>query len=172
MVHGMSASARTIAGGGVALQFPYREPLIDALREAVPPRFRRWNRDAKCWLVQGAYAPTAVNLLLEYFPRAETPNEQPRRIRSTPARTETSPALPLPDVARADDAPEPDALTISVRCPKCQHRHDQPVRVITQAATTVARHETIAPEFAFVCTSCTTLLIVSMAPAPALAVAS
>jgi hypothetical protein len=36
------------------------------------------------------------------------------------------------------------------------------VRVVTQAAATMVRRETITPEFALVCPSCATLVIVAL----------
>jgi Zn ribbon nucleic-acid-binding protein len=165
----MVASATTTAGGGVALQFPYREALVDELKEQIPPRFRRWDRDAKCWLVLGAYAPAAVHLLLEHFPRAAVPDDAPRRLPSSPARTEKPfPVPPLVvEASTAPDDPARDRLVASVRCPTCHERHDQPVRVVAETSLTVATRETITPELVSVCPACNTLAVVAFHPAAA-----
>jgi hypothetical protein len=175
--NGMSARATTTAGGGVALQFPYREALVDELKEQIPARFRAWDPADKTWRIMGSYAPVAVALLLTHFPRAEVPADQPRRIVSTPARTETPLTIvpPLPPhvpVSTEPDDPDRDTLTISVRCPKCHERHDQPVRVVAEASLTVAKRGTIPPELVAVCPQCSTLAVVAFFPAVAAAVAS
>jgi hypothetical protein len=171
----MIASASRTAFGEIELRFPYRPALVDDLKSEIPRRFRRWDAEEKVWRVMGAYAPAAVNLLLLHFPRAEVPDDQPRRIVSTPARTEAPPA-PLPPLAvpaaPAPDDPDRDTLTISVRCPTCRRRHDQPVRVVAEASRTVARRGTIPPELVAVCPQCSTLAVVAFFPAVAAAVAS
>jgi hypothetical protein len=139
-----AASARMTAFGEVELVFPYREALVDDLKQEIPARFRRWDPDDKVWRVMGAYAPAAIDLLLEHFPRAEVPGAAPwrirERIRSSPARTEPPSPLPLPPIAvapsPAPEEPERDRLVASVRCPKCHQRHDQPIRVVVQTSAT------------------------------------
>lgn len=170
------ARATLTAFGEVELTFPFSEDLRDALKSEIPHRFRTWDNEDRVWRVMGAYRETAIALLLEYFPRAETPDTQPRRIVSTPARSERLPAkasvVPLPPVAplaiAGDDDPERDALAISVRCPRCGTRHDQPVCVVTQSAATVAMRETITPEFVSVCPDCSTLAVIAFVPSPTL----
>jgi hypothetical protein len=78
MTAAMRASATKTAGGSVELVFPYSADLVDDLKTEIPGRFRRWDPDDKVWRVMGAYAPTAINLLLEHFPSASTPDDYAR----------------------------------------------------------------------------------------------
>ena len=163
------ASATRTAGGGVALQFPYREDLVDDLKEQIPARFRHYDRDAKCWLILGAYAPTAVALLLEHFPRADVPGDAPRRmtlrVPSTPARTEP-PATPGPAlIVVPPPADDPPPLIATIVCPRCQTRLAQPIRVRAQSAEVVAKREQPPAEFVLVCPGCQRVLVVGVAPA-------
>jgi hypothetical protein len=165
------ASATMTAFGEVELTFPFSEALREALKAEIPGRYRKWDPDDKVWRVMGAYAPAAIDLLLEHFPRAEVPGDQPRRIPSSPARKE-KPAVPLPplsslDGARGmDDQPARDHLVASVRCPKCHAWHDQPIRVVAEASLTVAKREQSPPELVAVCPGCNVLMVVSFFPAP------
>src|SRR5215207_9911291 len=98
----MSSAARareTAFGGGIELRIPFGggEALREALKDAIPKRFREWDPDDKVWRVMGAWAPTAIDLLLEHFPNAETPGDRARPGRLV-ARTERLPTTrpPLP----------------------------------------------------------------------------
>jgi hypothetical protein len=162
----MSASARTTAGGGIALQFPYREALVDDLKQEIPPRFRHWDRDAKCWLILGAYAPAAVDLLLSHYPHAEIP---PSYGRQSPAMViEVAPPLPVLE-PHPHDQPPLDPLVAIISCPRCGERHERPVRVVAQAAETVAKNESITPELTAICPSCRSLIVLAFWPAAAAA---
>ena len=63
------------------------------------------------------------------------------------------------------DQLERDRLIVSVRCPKCQQRHDQPVRVVAEASLRVAKWEATPPELICVCPHCSTLAVVAVFPA-------
>jgi hypothetical protein len=171
----MRASATKTTGGGVALQFPYSEALIAALKDQIPPIGRRYDRDAKCWLILGAYAPTAVNLLLEPFPAAQVPDDAPQRLSSTPARTEKPPVatepVPLPPIVveppPVDELPPLDPLLAIVPCPnpKCRKQYEQSVCVAAETSRTVAKAERPPAEFVGICPSCGTLIVIGFAPA-------
>ena len=166
------STRETAFGGEIELWIPFAggEELREALKDAIPKRFRTWDPDNKVWRVMGAYAPTAIDLLLEHFPAAEVPDDAPRRLPSTPARTEKPPApLPLPplDVATsANDQTSLDPLLAIVPCPTCGHRHEQPLRVVAETSLTVTKRESITPELVAVCPGCHTLAVVSFFPAP------
>jgi hypothetical protein len=174
----MGASARLTPFGEVEIRTPYSERtrlLVDALKIEIPGRFRRWDAEDKVWRVMGAYREPAIALLLEHFPRATVPNDQPRRLRSTPARTEKPPPLPplVVEASPEPDDPERDRLVASVRCPKCRQRHDQPIRVVAESSLTVAKRGAFPPELVAVCPHCRGLVVVAFYPAVAgVAVAS
>ena len=118
----------------------------------------------------GAFSDTALDLLTTHYPNAELPSDRVAIVRERKhARRLALPPVPVPEIApaSADDQLERDYLTASIRCPKCGQRHDQPVRVVTQAAALVAMRETITPEFVSVCPSCATLAVVAFVPAVA-----
>jgi hypothetical protein len=167
------ATAERTPFGEFSLTFPYAgsEDLRDALKQQIPARFRRWEPDGKRWLVMGAYAPQAIDLLLQHFPHAEVPDDTPRRITRTPARTVRPPARsPGLDadagavVVTPDDAPPSPFLAV-VRCPRCRAHHEQPVRVVAESAERVARRETITPELLMTCPACQGLIVVGFWPA-------
>jgi hypothetical protein len=171
----MTATARareTAFGGEVELRFPYREALVDDLKREIPGRFRRWDADEKRWLILGAYAPAAVDLLLEYFPNAQVPGDQPRRLPSTPARTAKPPTpVPLPPIpfpVAPDPNDQPAPLVASVRCPRCHTRYEQAIRVVAESSRTVAKQERPPAEFLTVCPRCNELVVVGFVPAPTL----
>ena len=165
------ASAQKTAFGDYELTFPFCQALVDDLKTEIPARYRKWDPDDRVWRILGAYAPAAIDLLLEYFPNAEIPGDHVRPGRLM-ARTERpAVAVPLPSLGAAintePDRPELDHLTASVRCPKCRQRYDQPIRAIAEASLTVAKRETITPELISVCPSCNTLAVVAFFPAVA-----
>jgi hypothetical protein len=166
------ASATLTAFGEVELRIPYTaEDLRETLKAEIPKRHRTWDPDAKIWRVTGAYREQAITLLLEYFPRAEVPGDQPRRVPASSARTaRPAPLPPLPPLTvelDADDQPEPGPLVASIRCPRCGKRHEQPVRVVTESDRTVAKQERPPAEFVATCPACSCVVIVSFWPAAA-----
>jgi hypothetical protein len=168
------ATATMTAFGEVELTFPFDADLVDDLKSEIPARFRAWDKDEKVWRVIGAYAPTAIDLLLEYFPSAEVPDDRPRRMSSSLARTErlpVPPRSPLPPLiveTRSPDHQRPlDPLLAIIACPRCQARYTQPIRVVAASSMTVAKRETMAPELVAVCPNCTSLAVVAFYPAAA-----
>jgi hypothetical protein len=162
------ASAARTPFGELSLTFPYAADLVDALKQEIPARFRRWEPDGKRWLVMGAYAAQALDLLLEHFPNAQVPDDQPRRITGTPARKARPPTpltlLPAISTSSSDpDEPDPDALIAAVRCPWCAERRELPVRPVVHTAEVVAKRELITPEMLSVC-PCGVTLIVAFYP--------
>src|SRR5829696_5213874 len=142
------ASAReTGEGGAVELRFPFDRDLVDALKTEAPAFCRRWDANEKVSRVMSAYAETALDLLTAHFPNAELPEDrvsvrQPRKA----ARQRTPQSVPEIVPIAGDDATERDALVASIHCPHCGTRRDRPMRVVTQAAATIACRETITPE--------------------------
>jgi hypothetical protein len=177
----MRASATKTAFGEIELRFPFNADLRDALKDQIPKRFLRWDPQNRVWRVMGAFGPTAINLLLAHYPRVAVPDDAPRRLPSSPARTtKPEPALPRPPVpfpvvaraAGADQDPLAPLLAV-IPCPACHTRYEQPVRVVAETSRTIAQDETRAPELIAVCPHCTTLAVVSFWPAVApVAVAS
>jgi hypothetical protein len=158
------ASATLTPFGEVELTFPFNRELVDDLKTEIPKQHRSFDGETKAWRVMGMYRETAINLLLEHFPRAEVPNDQPRRRPALAARTEKPPATqrpPLPplDVAPTaePDDPERDHLVACIRCPMCGKRHDQPVRVVASPSLAVAKQERPPAELIHVCPGCSTL---------------
>lgn len=164
------ASAAMTVFGEVELRFPCAgsEDLRDALKSEIPARFRRWDGDEKRWLILGAYAPAAIDLLLEHFPNAETPADRvrPARLKARTARPPTP--LPLPAIGSPQDeaAPQPerDHLVASVRCPTCHQRYDQPVRVVAESSARATKRERATPELVSVCPHCHAIVIVAFYP--------
>jgi hypothetical protein len=76
--HTARATCRLTAFGEAVLTFPYSAPMVDDLKAAIPYRFRDWDPAHKVWTIEPAYADLAIQILLQYFPAAETP----RRSRS------------------------------------------------------------------------------------------
>jgi hypothetical protein len=171
------ASAKMTAVGELEIRTPYCDRtrlLVADLKSTVPGRYRRWDATEKVWRVRGAYAATAIDLLVAYDPNAELPSD---RVAVVPERTDACrrplPPLPVPEMAPpADDQPERDYLVASVRCPKCGQRHDQPIRVIAQTSPRVAKRDTITPEVVSICPACNGLAVVAFVPAAAAAVGS
>jgi hypothetical protein len=165
----MVVSARTTAFGELEIRTPYSDRtqlLIDDLKEQIPARFRRWDSEEKVWRILGAFAPTAVAVLLTYYPNAETPNDRPRRRPPMPARTET-PASPRPrpvPSAAADQAPQ-DPLVAVIACPSCGARLAQPIRATVASSERIARSETPPAEFVLACPGCQRVLVIGFAPA-------
>ncbi len=69
------ASAYRTWDGGIAISAPWlpgRTPeLVDLLKAIIPAHARRYDAGTKVWTVGGAWADTAVSLLLEVFPDAD-----------------------------------------------------------------------------------------------------
>jgi hypothetical protein len=151
------ASARMTAFGELEIRAAYSDRtqlLVDDLKESIPARFRRWDPHEKVWRILGVYADTALDLLTAHYPHAALPGDRVTVLQKrNAARQVPAPPLPVPEIApiAGDDQPERDRLVASVRCPRCGERHDQPVRVVTPAAATVARRESITPELVHVC---------------------
>ncbi len=166
----MSARATPTPFGEIALHFPFSAELVDDLKAEIPSRYRRWDGDEKRWLILGAYAPAAIDLLLEHFPGAAVPDDAPRRVPSTPARTKKPlprPPAMLPAIPAAADLSPPDPLTVTLACPRCHARLEQPVRITVQSGERVARTAAPPAEFVSVCPGCRSLLIVGVLPAVA-----
>jgi len=171
------ASATMTAFGEVEIRTPYSDRtmlLVDDLKQEIPARFRRWDAEDKVWRVLGAYAPTAIDLLLEHFPSAEVPDDQPRRRPIVVARTERpvdAPRPPLPplivETPAANDQTPLDPVLAIVPCPKCHQRYQQPIRVTAETSMTIAKRDRFTPEFVAVCPSCHTLAVVAFWPAAA-----
>ena len=170
------ASAQKTAFGDYELTFPFCRALVDDLKTEIPARYRTWDPDDRAWRILGAYAPAAIDVLLEYFPNAEVPSDHVRPARLV-ARSERPAGLvsllPL-DGAIGPEPPRPelDHLVASVRCPTCHERHDQPIRVVVQTSATIAKHESITPELVSICPACNVLAVVAFFPAVAVARAS
>jgi hypothetical protein len=195
-----SASARETAfTGELELRFPFNEQLKEALKEAIPRRYLRWDPEEKVWRVTEPHQAAAIALLLEYFPSAQVPDTYARRVApevtpaaddgppweeepwwDTPARPAPKPApkptpkgepvvvVPPPAPTSDDLAP----LVAVVPCPKCGDQREQPVRVVAETSTTVARQERPPAEMLSVCERCRTLAVVAFFPAVASAVVS
>src|SRR4051794_13550648 len=65
--------ATLTAFGEAILTFPYSAQLVDALKSAVPFRFRTWDPPSKVWLIEPAYVDVAIEVLLDHYPTAEVP---------------------------------------------------------------------------------------------------
>lgn len=161
------ASARETAFGEVELLCPFREGLVEALKE-IPGRFRSWDPDEKVWRVREPHAQVAVDLLVEHFPGATVPAAY-RRI--APVIVKEPPPAPLPPIVplrRTRSAhPELDHLVASVQCPRCPERYEQPIRVVAETSLTVAKRERITPELIAICPHCSCLAVVAFWPAAA-----
>jgi hypothetical protein len=53
-------------------------------------------------------------------------------------------------------------LVASVRCPTCGARREQPIRIVAEASTAVAKREAITPDLVSICPACNTLSVVSL----------
>jgi hypothetical protein len=72
-------------------------------------------------------------------------------------------ALRAPDSCPAPDDVPP--VVIVIPCPKCGDRREQPIRVVAETSTKVARQERPPAELLSVCSHCNTLAVVSFQPA-------
>jgi hypothetical protein len=61
--------------------------MLEALKAAIPYRFRDWDPARKVWTIEPAYADLAIEMLLAHFPDAEIPLR---------GRTRTTPIAPPP----------------------------------------------------------------------------
>jgi hypothetical protein len=163
------ASARETPFGDVELRFPFNRDLVEALKEEIPARHRRWDAEDKRWLVTDPHTQTAIDLLVARFPNAETPATYARPpsvtvVREKPRRRVIT--LPPPDVAPAASPPleeGADQLLATIVCPKCHTPYQQPIRVSAVTSAKAAK-QTITPEVVAVCPNCHTLAVVAFHP--------
>jgi hypothetical protein len=166
----VTASATMTTSGEIELAFPYSPELVEALKQTIPFRNRKWDPAGKTWRVLGAYGPAAIDLLLAHFPTAEIPGDRIPRASASVAREDPTrvPLPPLPpliaEVSTEVDQPELDHLVASVRCPRCHTRHEQPIRIVAETSRRVAKREKTPPEMVSVCPTCNTLAVVAFLP--------
>jgi hypothetical protein len=166
------ASARETPFGDVELRFPFNRDLVEALKEEIPARHRRWDAEDKRWLVTDPYTQTAIDLLIARFPNAETPATYARPPSVTVVREKPRHrviALPSPDVAPVASPPleeGTDQLLATITCPKCHTPHTLPIAVSAVTSAKAAK-QTITPELIAVCPSCSALAVVAFHPLPA-----
>lgn len=59
--------------GGTNLYVPYNEDFIEALKETVPSRLRRYEPgDVPCWWIHDNWLDEVESLLVEHFPDYES----------------------------------------------------------------------------------------------------
>lgn len=71
--HTQRATAQRTPFDELKLTFPYHPGLVDDLKDSIPYRCRSYTPSTKTWLVFGGYQDLAIDILLDYFPDAETP---------------------------------------------------------------------------------------------------
>lgn len=167
----LAAARETAFAGEVELRFPFCRDLVDDLKTEIPARHRRWAAQEKLWYVTEPHITAAVDLLLDHFPAAMVPPAYARPVRIVAPRPapavatdEQVEALRPPLPPRTDDSP----ILVSVTCPRCHTRHDQPIRVEAHSSAKAAEHA-ITPELVSVCPSCGALAVVAFLPALAAA---
>jgi hypothetical protein len=75
------------AFGEAVLTWPYCPAMLEALKAAVPFRYRTWDPTRKVWTVEAPFADLAVEILRTHFRDAEIPLR---------GRTRTTPIAPPP----------------------------------------------------------------------------
>jgi hypothetical protein len=161
------SAQETALGWETELRVRFARDLVDTLKQEVPARYRRWDADEKVWRVTGVFVERAIHLVVEHFPNADLAGDGVAVVQErTPGRRLPLPPLPVPGVAPAAgaDQPERDSLVICVQCPTYGQRHDRPVQVVAQASAAVAKQER-PPAKPRICPACHTLKIVSFFPA-------
>lgn len=165
-------SARPTAfPGELALRFPFRRELVDALKEAVPGRHRRWDADEKAWYVTAPHLETAVQILIAHHPDAQLPEAYahlaPRRMarRKVTARPRRVAAWSDPIASLQRVPASPDQTTIAITCPCCHGDFEQLIRITAQSSAKAAKRD-CTPEFVAVCPHCNALNVVAFVPAP------
>jgi hypothetical protein len=169
MMTTLGTASTTAFPGEIELRFPYAADLVDALKEAIPLRHRRWDPDEKRWLITDPHTQTAINLLVAHFPNAEIPAGYARSaavkvVSRTPRRK--SIALLAHDPEHREFLPvleRADQLMAFITCPRCHIPYQQPIRVTAESSARAAKRE-ITPEMISVCASCGNLLVLVFQP--------
>jgi hypothetical protein len=85
-----TAQGRRTAFGEFTVTVPYnRSPVqakafIEALKDAVPSRYRTYDPALKEWRVWGEFKDLAITLLLKYFPDADVPRQTHSKAQAQP----------------------------------------------------------------------------------------
>ncbi len=99
----MTPSATRDPSGAVRLEFPFNRGMIESLKREIPARGRSYDPVTHVWLIDHAWANSAVNILLRFMPDARLIRNGER------ARTRTVPSPVATDEYRtlfvAPDAP-------------------------------------------------------------------
>ena len=168
-----ASATETAFSGEIEIRCPFSAAFVDALKEAIPARHRRWDPDDVVWCITGPHVGSAVDLLLAHFPAANVPDAYASRV---PATVTSRPIPPVPPVPREQMPPAKTGATLAPReadaslvvahisCPRCHAPFEQLLRV-TAASSTHAVQRPITPELLAICPSCQTLAVVSVVPA-------